>query len=293
MPRRDADVESRSLTEIAYAKINLALHVRARRDDGYHALESLFVFAEDGDVLQAEARSDDRLELQIDGPFGHGLSTGPDNLVLQAAAALRDDQRSAKGATIRLTKNLPIASGIGGGSADAAAALRLLTQLWHISISDQALVDLALNLGSDVPACLASVSQIVRGRGELIEKHELAGLAGAPLLLVNPLVALSTARIFNGWDRIDRGALDATSLGALITHGRNDLQTAATRAAPIIAEVLGALRALSGVTLTRMSGSGATCFALFENEAARDVAAKRLQSEREDWWIMPSRIRHA
>lgn len=293
MPLPDAVVDAPLLTETAYAKINLALHVRGRRDDGYHALESLFVFAEDGDVLTAEARDDGRIELLIDGPFAEGLDAGADNLVMRAALALRSHGASGQGATIRLTKNLPVASGIGGGSADAAATLRVLTALWSIDLGNDALAAVALGLGSDVPACLASVSQFVRGRGEDIGRQDVPGLAGMPMLLVNPLVAVSTALVFGGWDRIDRGALDASGLDELIAQGRNDLEPSAMQVAPVIGEVFETLRAQPGTILVRMSGSGATCFALFENLAARDVAAAAIGAARPDWWTLASRIRHA
>ncbi len=293
MPLPDAVVDVPLLTETAYAKINLALHVRGRRDDGYHALESLFVFAEDGDVLTAEARSDDRIELLIDGPFAEGLDSGADNLVVRAALALRSHAAKGQGATIRLTKNLPVASGIGGGSADAAATLRMLTALWSIDMDETDLAPITLRLGSDVPACLASVSQFVRGRGEDLGRHNVPGLTGMSILLVNPLVAMSTAQVFSGWDRVDRGALDATSLDELIAKGRNDLEASAMHIAPIIREVLDRLSAQSGVLLSRMSGSGATCFALFKDEAARDAAALAIAAARPEWWTLASRIRHA
>lgn len=293
MPLPDAVVDAPLLTETAYAKINLALHVRGRRDDGYHELESVFVFAEDGDVLTAEASGDGRIELLIDGPFAGRLDAGADNLVMRAALALRSHGAIGQGATIRLTKNLPVASGIGGGSADAAATLRVLTALWGIDIDEVTLAAIALGLGSDVPACLASVSQFVRGRGEDIGRHNVPGLAGMPMLLVNPLVAVSTAQVFGGWDRIDRGALDASRLNELIAQGRNDLERSAMQVAPIIGELLETLRAQPGTSLVRMSGSGATCFALFEDMAARDAAAAAIGTARPEWWTLASRIRHA
>lgn len=294
MPHPEAATEAvRELADTAYAKINLALHVRARRDDGYHALESLFAFAEDGDGLTARASEDGAIGLTIGGPFGGGLDAGADNLVVRAAMALRDHLGERRGAALHLDKRLPVASGIGGGSADAAAALRLLVRLWDARIEDAVLADIALRIGSDVPACLSSQTQVVTGRGEVLARHDVAGLAGAPLLLVNPGVALSTARVFAGWDRVDRGALDSAGLDALIADGRNDLETAAMSLAPIIADVVAALRAWSGVTLARMSGSGATCFALFDSDEARDAAAGALGAAHPSWWIMASRIRTA
>ena len=278
------------IAEIAYAKINLALHVRSRRADGYHALESLFVFAEDGDVLQARLRSDAVLTLEIDGPFAGGLAADENNLVMQAAHRLRGIIGYDVGADIRLTKNLPVASGIGGGSADAAATVRLLMRLWNAPIPQSQVVELALSLGSDVPACIASVTQLVRGRGEMLDEHAVEGIAGCPMLLVNPGVAVSTAPVFAGWDRIDRGALDADSLSSLIRSGRNDLEPPAIALAPVIADALAALQERSPL-LARMSGSGATCFALLRDDVALSEAAAALRRMHPGWWIMETRIR--
>ena len=286
MPLLDADM----LVETAYAKVNLALHVRQRRADGYHALESLFVFARDGDLLTGEAGEDGSISLMLDGRFGAALEAGEGNLVMKAARLLQERLGEKRGAAIRLTKNLPVASGIGGGSADAAAALRLLNRLWEAQLSTPELERLGLALGSDVPACVSSVTQMVRGRGELLEQRDVQGLAGMPMLLVNPGVALSTAQVFQGWDQQDRGPLDAHGLEDIIAKGRNDLEPAAIEAAPIIAEVLALLREQTGVRLARMSGSGATCFALFDGVASRGTAAKALRALRPDWWIMETEI---
>ncbi|SCW48257.1 4-diphosphocytidyl-2-C-methyl-D-erythritol kinase [Sphingobium faniae] len=279
--------------EIAYAKVNLALHVRHRRADGYHALESLFAFAHDGDNIEGRVTDDGAITLRVDGPFGKQLEEGAGNLVVKAATALRDRLGEPRGAALRLTKNLPVASGIGGGSADAAATLRLLVRLWETKIERPMLEKLALAIGSDVPACLASTTRFVRGRGEVLEDHGLAGLAGKPLLLVNPGAALSTGRVFAGWDGVDRGALVADSLARLRADGRNDLESAAIREAPVIADVLDRLAQCEGRILSRMSGSGATCFALFETDAVMRAAARALRAEHPIWWIMETRIRTA
>lgn len=292
------------LTETAYAKINLALHVRARRADGYHEIESLFAFAEDGDALAAETRRDGRINLYIEGPFAAGLSAGPDNLVARSAEALQRAYAVQAGADIRLTKNLPVASGIGGGSADAAATLRLLARLWDIDPgfaqpseagdrfpSSGELFSLAAGLGSDVPACLVSRTLVGTGRGEALDLRDIAGLSGKPLLLVNPGKALSTAAVFAGWDGQDRGALRCVSLEKIAAEGRNDLQGPAMDIVPEIAQVLTALGAIEGIILARMSGSGATCFALMEDEAALARAAETLQRVHPDWWVMTSRVR--
>ncbi|MCI4589280.1 4-(cytidine 5'-diphospho)-2-C-methyl-D-erythritol kinase [Sphingobium sp. BYY-5] len=287
------DVEAETLVETAYAKVNVALHVRARRDDGYHALESLFVFAEDGDRLEGQTTDDGVIGLIIDGPFGAGLEAGSDNLVTRAARALQAHIGERRGAAIRLTKNLPVASGIGGGSADAAAALRLLVRLWDVRIEPERLAELALDLGSDVPACVASVTQLVTGRGEHLARHNVDGLEGLPMLLVNPGVGVSTASVFAGWDRQDRGSLNAASLELLIEEGRNDLENAAIAVAPGIAQILDALRGADGLLLARMSGSGATCFGLFGNMAAMADAVQAVRAEHPGWWIMETRIRSA
>lgn len=287
------------LAETAYAKINLALHVRARRPDGFHEIESLFAFARDGDNLGAELRTDGELSLTIDGPFAEGLGAGPDNLVLRAAEVLRRRHGVTSGAAIRLTKNLPVASGIGGGSADAAAALRLLSRLWkvdhapirHPREGGDSLLDIAATLGSDVPACLVSRTLIGTGRGEALDLRDIPGLSGMPLLLVNPRKRLSTGPVFTGWDGRDRGPLAANSLDAIIAEGRNDLQPPAIALVPEIAEILDAMQRQAGVRLARMSGSGATCFALMESPAALDRAASALAKARPDWWIMTSRVR--
>ena len=280
------------LTETAFAKVNLALHVRRRREDGYHDLESLFAFVDRGDGLSAAPRSDGALSLTISGPFAHGLDSGDDNLVLRAASALR--QRAVYGQTgadLHLTKNLPVASGIGGGSADAASALRLLNRLWCCNLSDRELCAIGETLGSDIPACIISQSLRVEGRGEALEPTDLPGLSGTPILLVNPGIPLGTAPVFRGWDQVDRGPLDTSSLQAVIASGRNDLEGPARMLVPEIADVLERLRSTPGVTLSRMSGSGATCFALFDNADEATTAAKTLAAGRANWWVQAVTLR--
>lgn len=277
------------LHDTAYAKINLALHVRRRRADGYHDIESLFVFARHGDGLSVEDRGDGALSLTLSGPFAPGLDAGPGNLVLKAAEALRKAAGQGRGASIHLDKRLPVASGIGGGSADAAAALRLLTRLWNLEPAMAR--DLAETLGADVPACLLSQTLMVTGKGAPQTAHILPQLAGTPLLLVNPGVPLPTGPVFAGWDQVDRGPLDTASFDTIIAAGRNDLQPPAIARAPVIGEVLEALARQPGVLLSRMSGSGATCFALFRNDAARDTAAASIAAAYPQWWLMRSAIR--
>jgi 4-diphosphocytidyl-2-C-methyl-D-erythritol kinase len=272
------------LSDIGYAKINLALHVRRRRDDGYHEIETLFAFLNDGDRLSASAA--DALSLTVDGIFGDELGNGPDNLVLRAATLLRDRTGVAQGARFSLTKRLPVASGIGGGSADAAAALRLAAKLWGIAQDDPVLQAVAAETGADVSACLQSLTAIGTGVGDQLAPADLTSLSGAAILLVNPLLACPTGPVFAKWDGTDRGPLTAESW----QRARNDLQEPATAICPEIAEVMTVLKAQLP-KVARMSGSGATCFALFETTALRDAAAQRIVTDHRDWWVMSGALR--
>lgn len=269
------------LVERAPAKINLALHVRARRLDGYHELETIFVFAQDGDEVRVAPGAQ---ALTITGPFAAGLDAGPDNLVNRAQAAFCDAFGVPVAHAITLDKRLPVASGIGGGSADAAATLRALARLNGVSRNDPRLFAVAAALGSDVPACLLGTASFGRGRGESLTS--IPSLGHVPALLVNPGVGVSTAAVFKAWDGVDRGAIDPDCVMAC----RNDLQPPAERLAPVIGEVLGALAAQPGTNLVRMSGSGATCFALFETRAARDAADTAIASGHPDWWRLATTI---
>lgn len=275
--------------EIAYAKINLALHVRAREADGYHRIETLFFFARDGDLLRATEA--DTLSLAITGPFAGALADEKDNLVLRAAEAMRQAFGIRRGAALTLDKRLPVASGIGGGSADAAAALRLLAGLWSIEPFDARLGDIARSLGADVPACLASIPMRGEGRGERLTPVSSGRLAGMPLLLVNPGVAVPTGPVFKAWDGKDRGSLGEGDPLTIAKAGRNDLETPACALVPVIATVIDSLRACPGVLLARMSGSGATCFALFENESDRSLAAESIRRRTPDWWCLETELR--
>ena len=263
--------------DIAPAKLNLALHVRGRLPDGRHAIETIFAFCTDGDRLSAvEAEG---LSLTVGGPFAEGLEVDG-NLVLKAARALAEASGCAKGAAIHLDKRLPVASGLGGGSADAGAALRLLTSLWGVD-PDHALA-VAPGLGSDVPACLLSLPMRGEGAGARLAPFDLFELGGTPLLVVNPLVPLSTAAVFARWDSIDHGPLDGWQ------EGRNDLQGPAITLVPEITDVLDWLSVCEGATFTRMSGSGASCFALFDSEESRDLAAAAVPG---DWWHLATNLR--
>ncbi len=264
--------------ETAAAKLNLALHVRGRRPDGRHSIETLFAFCTDGD--RVEAAEADGLTLTIDGPFAEALAADDDNLVLRAARALADAAGVPARAALRLQKKLPVASGIGGGSADAGAALRLLTRLWRIDPAHATRV--APALGSDVPACLLSMTARGEGAGDALRLVDEPAIAGTPVLLVNPREALSTRAVFERWDGVDRGPLGPWR------DGRNDLEPAARALVPAIGDVLDWLGARSGATVVRMSGSGATCFGLFDDEQARDRAASSVPH---GWWHLASLLR--
>ena len=267
------------MEEVAYAKVNLALHVRAREADGYHRIETLFAFCEHGDRLSVA--EGDRLSLSVTGPFAGALACEPDNLVLRAARALGGDRSAA----LTLEKNLPVASGIGGGSADAAATLRLLNRWWDIGASEAELIRIAASLGADVPACVRSRTARGEGRGDLLSEAT-PDFAGTPILLVNPGVPVSTAAVFSTWDGVDRGPL-----GTSLEDSRNDLEPPALTIAPAIDAVLARLTGAEGSLLVRMSGSGATCFALFADAASRDEAAAAIGADRPDWWFLASRLR--
>jgi len=276
-----------TIVETAPAKINLALHVRRRRGDGYHDIETLFAFARHGDTVSVTPSNADRFT--IVGPFAAGLtvdSPWADNLVTRAADAFVVAFGVGGRHAITLDKRLPIASGIGGGSADAAATLRALARLHGIAVDDAQLFAIAAALGADVPACLDGRTTLGTGKGDALVAID--GLPGTPLLLVNPGVAVSTAAIFETWDGRDRGGIADGALLARARAGRNDLETPALALAPAIAEVIALLDAVPGVLLSRMSGSGATCFALFEDHAACADAAATARTR--GWWCLETAL---
>ena len=272
-------------SEVAFAKINLALHVRRRRDDGYHDIETLFAFAQDGDVLHAQLS--DGLSLVIDGPFGSALLPDNSNLVLQTAVRLQAHFGMTQGAAIRLNKQLPIASGIGGGSADAAATARLVNRLWGLRASEQEMADILAPLGADIPACVFSRSSFGSGTGTTLEFLDDSNIAARHLLLVNPLQRVSTAEIFKAWRGIDGGEIGRSDIWDAAVAGRNDLQPIAAAICPVIGDILNRLMQAQPA-FARMSGSGATCFALFEDAAALEAARATLNPE---WWSMTSMLR--
>ncbi len=283
------------IVEEACAKVNLALHVTGRRPDGYHDLDMLVAFADVGDTLALTPSGEDRFD--IDGPMAAGLSADRDNLVLRAVHGFRDLSDRAEPLAIRLTKRLPIASGIGGGSADAAATLRGLCRLYDWPVDDPALAALALSLGADVPMCVAGLSARVTGVGERIAPT--AGRLPFGLLLVNPGAGVSTPAAFRALERRDNPplpalpALDSASHLAtfLASKTRNDLEAPARTIAPVIGEVLTAVATLPDVHLARMSGSGATCFGLFDDRRAAELAGVRLAALHPGWWVKPAEAR--
>jgi 4-diphosphocytidyl-2-C-methyl-D-erythritol kinase len=265
--------------EIAPAKLNLALHVRGKRDDGRHDIETVFAFCVDGDGLTIEEPPDHSIfELQTMGQFSSDI--GGENLVVSAWAALTHDAERKHGVLFTLDKRLPVAAGIGGGSADAAAALRLMGRLWNLD--PKIIEEAAAQLGSDVPACLLSLPMRGAGAGDQLTPIDLSEISGMPVLLVNPRIPLSTAAVFAGWDGVDRGPLGDWR------EGRNDLEPAAIALVPQIETVLAWLSAQAGAEFVRMSGSGATCFALFGSDEARDAAAEAVPRE---WWHLATSLR--
>lgn len=277
--------------EAAPAKINLALHVTGQRADGYHLLETLVTFTEAGDVIRIRDAAADNFS--ISGPFGDLLNDGGDNLVTRARDTLRDALTStgqaARPVGIHLEKNLPVASGIGGGSADAAATLRGLLRHWGATIGPENLASLALKLGADVPMCLASRPLIARGIGEDIEV--LTDLPKLAMVLANPLKAVSTPDIFRRLQNKANPHLPAHStLGWMdfLAHGRNDLQPPAQTLLPEIGEII-TLLSDEGAALVRMSGSGATCFGIFHSLEAARAAEISLRKKRPGWYFQATR----
>ncbi|MBV1686957.1 4-(cytidine 5'-diphospho)-2-C-methyl-D-erythritol kinase [Novosphingobium sp. G106] len=268
------------MQETAYAKINLALHVRKRREDGYHELETLFAFVDDGDRLVASPASRD--VLHVKGEFAGALDDPFGNIVAKALSKLKH----VPGWSMQLEKRLPVAAGLGGGSADAGAIFRMverwgkLPDNWH---------EIATALGADVPACVKSETCIGTGTGtDLAPVYN--DLAGTPVLLVNPRVPLATGPVFKAWDGLDRGVMPTGSARTIALAGRNDLEAPAIALCPPVAEVLTALQATDPL-LARMSGSGATCFALYGSHDVMSEASERLASAQPGWWQMQGRLR--
>ncbi len=273
--------------EIAPAKVNLALHVTGRRADGYHLLDSIVVFPRLGDRLEAEPA--EGLSLSVAGPFADALGSGADNLVLRAATSMRPPGR---GAALRLTKSLPVAAGLGGGSADAAAALRLLARVWDAPLPPS---DRVTALGADVPVCLSGRATRMRGIGE-----RLTPLVLPPfwIVLANSGARVATAAVYEGLGSRDNAPLPkppafahAPALFDWLADRRNDLEPPALRLAPSIGDALTALAAQPACALARMSGSGATCFGLFAEEGPALASATALRAAEPAWWVIAAPVR--
>lgn len=279
----------------APAKVNLTLHVRGRRADGYHELESLVAFACVGDILHFSPG--EPLSLIVEGPTAALAGPDADNLVLRAARGLADRVPGLRLGAFRLVKRLPVAAGLGGGSSDAAAALRALAFANDLAPDDGRVRDAARATGSDVPVCLIPVARMMRGAGEDVGPP--LGMAPMPALLVNPRVAVPTPPVFAALG-LQRGEsahfgpspeFDGDDLLGALRQARNDLQPPAERLAPAVSETIGLLSDLNGVTLARMSGSGATCFALFASRRHVVEGARRLKAERPGWWVRATWLR--
>ena len=272
------------IREFAPAKVNLALHVTGQRADGYHLLDSLVVFAGVGDWISCAVAED--LSLTITGPQAENLTATEDNLVLRAARVMA----GGRGAAITLEKHLPIASGIGGGSADAAATLRALAQLWNMRLPPS-----VLELGADVPACLTQAPKRMQGVGEVLSA--VPDLPACHLVLINPGVAVATPDVFKALLQKNNPALpDIPGFATLhdlanwLKDQRNDLQAPAIALAPVIGTVIKALSDQKGCMLARMSGSGATCFGLFSSADEADDTAKSLTAAHPNWWVRPAPV---
>jgi 4-diphosphocytidyl-2-C-methyl-D-erythritol kinase len=280
------------LVENAPAKVNLTLRVLGRRADGYHDLDSLVVFARCADRLSLAPGG--VLTLTVDGPRAGLAGDTADNLVLKAARAAAARIPDLVVGAFTLEKTLPVAAGLGGGSADAAAALRLIARANDLRPGDPRLYEAARATGADVPVCLDPRPRVMGGIGDRLS--EALALPPLPAVLVNPGAAVPTKQVFAGWIPAAKtfAALDVAALAKvtqqkellrIVTAQRNDLESAAIAVAPVIADVLAALRALAGCELARMSGSGATCFGLFSSAADATAAAKALAAQYPDWWV--------
>ena len=292
MAEQVAPLVSDLLAADAPAKVNLTLHVLGRRPDNYHEIESLVVFARLGDRLTLTPGRG--FELAVLGPTAALVGDIDGNLVLKAARALDERVARLTGGRFVLTKQLPVAAGLGGGSSDAAAALRLLARANGLSLDDPRLRDAARATGADVPVCLDPRARMMRGIGEKLSAP--LDLPALPALLVNPRVAVPTKDVFVALAAPPLGAVAdteegtrfATSAAALIEQvaaGGNDLEPPAIKVAPVVAEVLAAIRALPGCRLARMSGSGATCFGLFDTDRSAAAGAEQLQVAQPGWWV--------
>ncbi|MEZ5758745.1 MAG: 4-(cytidine 5'-diphospho)-2-C-methyl-D-erythritol kinase [Emcibacteraceae bacterium] len=281
---------------LAAAKINLDLRITGRRDDGYHLLDSIVVFADYGDILTVETGRG--LTLEISGPFSDGLDYGPDNLIIKAAQLFFKETAISPNVNFKLIKNLPVSSGIGGGSADAAAAIRLLMDLYKPEISQTRIMALALEIGADVPVCLYSQSAQMCGIGERIKPITIAD--DIYMLLVNPLKSVSTADVFKAYANsgqdfesereIAKGPVHIQLMLNILKDSTNSLEQAACALESEIEDILKALNKTEGALISRMSGSGATCFSLYRTKEDCAAAALKIREFNKSWWVRETKI---
>ena len=296
---------------LAPAKVNLYLHITGRRDDGYHVVDSLAMFAGVGDELEltvADGHGDDRGDqpgLYIEGPYAEALKAFPvqDNLIIRAVTALSNlSGKPRDDLVIRLVKNLPLGGGIGGGSADAGAVIRLLCQLWSLDPAGRDVMALAAGLGADLPVCIQSEPRVMFGIGEVLTIPPV--LPDLPAVLVNPGIAQPTPIVFKTRTELAQGAYDdpvelpeegfatpADMAEWLAGETTNGLTDATRKLTPVVSDVLTRIGIEDGVLLSRMSGSGSTCFGLFADQASAVAAASRIAAAQPDWWVMPTTLR--
>nr|WP_276515118.1 4-(cytidine 5'-diphospho)-2-C-methyl-D-erythritol kinase [Pseudemcibacter aquimaris] len=281
---------------MAPAKINLDLLITGRREDGYHLLDSLVVFTEFGDELYIE--KSDSLSLDITGPFSNGLTVNEDNLVLRAAKLIAEEAKIQPNFKFHLVKNLPVSSGIGGGSSDAAAAIKLIIELFNLEISDERLNEIGLKLGADIPVCLLGQTSHMSGIGEKLVPFDIKD--DLYLLLVNPSISVSTPEIFKEY-KIENHEFDKERhfsknevhlpfiLDAL-NNSHNSLQSAAVSKKSVIQDVISAIDTTEGLLLSRMSGSGATCFGIYSSEKDCHNAYELIIKEKNNWWVKSTKV---
>ena len=279
-----------TITAIAPAKVNLYLHITGKKKTGYHELDSLIVFTELHDIISVTTHHN--IEISVRGPLAGQLSESPEtNLVYKAAQILTELTDIPKGAKITVSKNIPVAAGLGGGSADAAAAIQALCKLWNIGLEDRVLATIALSLGSDVPACLLSKTAQISGFGEIL-KPVPEFPKNLHLVLVNPGIKLLTKSVYEGFRGPFKGTksislfpTNPTNLPAFLQQCSNDLSESAKELCPDIIEVLDALESCTGCYLARISGSGPSCFGIFPNAKVANLAALQIARRKTDWWV--------
>jgi 4-diphosphocytidyl-2-C-methyl-D-erythritol kinase len=278
----------------APAKLNLFLHICGRRADGFHLLDSLYVFTEFGDHVSLRPATN--FDLQLSGEFSNAVASGEENIALKAARKLARYANYDSGVSMHLEKNIPVGAGLGGGSADAGAALRGVRDLWNCPVSDSELQELALSLGSDIPACVMSRACQVRGVGEWLIPVFITPEVW--VLLVNPRIELLTAQVYRNYTGAFRKEISLPErinsfdeLIALLTPVTNDLQEPAISMVPDIAKVITAIESTEGCRISRMSGSGATCFGLYESKDALMTAAREVEEAHPKWWCKATKLR--